>query len=227
MSLPASGLSSRWLARPLILGVAVLLTLFSATGFLGLQYWHERQAASLSLEHSRQVLDTLDRLRANIADLEAEWRGYLLTLDPTYLKPYGVSDESVRREGEALQTLAADDPLQSLRAAHLTLTVSAKLREMDDIIKTARMSGLDAALAINRNMDEIRSQIDQMVDHERFLLVSCETRAEALEQRKTWLNRCGRRHRHRLSRGGAGARTARSETAAESDGGERPPAERS
>jgi PAS domain S-box-containing protein len=187
MSLPAPGLSSRWFARPLILGVAVLLTLFSATGFLGLQYWHERRAASLSLEHSRQVLDTLDRLRANIADLEAEWRGYLLTLDPTYLKPYGVSDESVRREGEALQTLVADDPLQSLRAAHLTLTVSAKLREMDDIIKTARMSGLDAALAINRSMDEIRSQIDQMVDHERFLLVSWETRAEALEQRKTWL----------------------------------------
>jgi PAS domain S-box-containing protein len=187
MSLPAPGLSSRWFARPLILVVAVLLTLFSATGFLGLRYWHERQAAGLSLEHSRQVLDTLDRLRANIADLEAEWRGYLLTLDPTYLKPYGVSDESVRREGEALQTLVADDPLQSLRAAHLTLTVSAKLREMDDIIKTARMSGLDAALAINRSMDEIRSQIDQMVDHERFLLVSWETRAEALEQRKTWL----------------------------------------
>jgi PAS domain S-box-containing protein len=187
MSLPAPGLSSRWFARPLIPGGAVLLMLLSATGFLGLQYWHERQATSLSLEHSRQVLDTLDRLHANIADLEAEWRGYLLTLDPTYLKPYGVSDESVRREGEALQTLVADDPLQSLRAAHLTLTVSVKLREMDDIIKTARVSGLDAALAINRSMDEIRSQIDQMVDHERFLLVGWETRAEALEQRKTWL----------------------------------------
>jgi PAS domain S-box-containing protein len=187
MSLPAPGLSSRWFARPLILGVLVLLTLFSAGGFLGLQHWHERQAASLSLEHGRQVLDTLDRLRANIADLESEWRGYLLTLDPTYLKPYGVSDESVRREGEALQTLVADDPLQSLRAAHLRLTVSAKLREMDDVIKSARMSGLDAARAINRSMDEIRSQIDQMVDHERFLLVGWETRAEALEQRKTWL----------------------------------------
>jgi PAS domain S-box-containing protein len=187
MSLPAPGLSSRWFARPLILGVSVLLTLFSAAGFLGLQHWHERQAASLSLEHGRQVLDTLDRLRANIADLESEWRGYLLTLDPTYLKPYGVSDESVRREGEALQTLVTDDPMQSLRAAHLRLTVSAKLREMDDIIKAARLSGLDAALAINRSMDEIRSQIDQMVDHERFLLVGWETRAEALEQRKTWL----------------------------------------
>jgi PAS domain S-box-containing protein len=187
MSLPAPGLSSRWFARPLILGVAVLLALFAATGFLGLQYSQERQAASASLEHSRQVLDTLDRLRADIADLQAEWRGYLLTLDPAYLKPYGISDESVRREGETLQILVADDPLQSLRAAHLTLTISAKLREMDDIVKAARTSGLDAALAINRSIDEIRSQIDQMVDHERFLLVGWETRAEALEQRKTWL----------------------------------------
>ena len=38
-----------------------------------------------------------------------------------------------------------------------------------------------------RSLDEIRSQIDQMVDHERFLLVDQERRAEALEHRKAWL----------------------------------------
>ena len=187
MSRAARPLSSWRFARPLIPGVAAILALLAAIGFLGFRYWQERAAASLAVEHGRQVLDTLDRLRTNIADLEAERRGYLLTLDPAYLKPYGVSDESVRREGEALQTLVANDPLQSLRAAHLALTVSAKLREMDDMFKTARTSGLDAALAIIGNMDEIRSQIDQMVDHERFLLVNWQTRAEALEQSKTWL----------------------------------------
>jgi PAS domain S-box-containing protein len=161
--------------------------LLTASGFLGVRYWHERQTASHAVEHSRQVLDTLDRLRANIADLEAERRGYLLTLDPAYLKPYGISDESVRREGEALQRLVADDPLQSLRAAHLALTVAAKLREIDDIVKTARTSGVDPALAMIGTMGEIRSQIDQMVDHERFLLADWETRADALEQNKTWL----------------------------------------
>jgi CHASE3 domain sensor protein len=81
MPLAARRLPSRWFARPLILAVA-LLTLLAASGFLGLRYWHERQAASLAVDHSRQVLDTLDRLRANVADLEAERRGYLLTLDP-------------------------------------------------------------------------------------------------------------------------------------------------
>ena len=186
MSVLAPALSLRWLARPLILAVAGVLTLFAAAGFLGLQYWHDRQAANDSREQSRQVLDSLDRLRAIIADLETERRGYLLTLDPAYLKAYGVSDESVRREAQALQALVANDPLQSLRGGHLALTVSAKLSEIDEIIKTARTSG-SAALAMIRSMDEIHSQIDQMVDHERFQFVDEETRADALQQRKTWL----------------------------------------
>ena len=36
-------------------------------------------------------------------------------------------------------------------------------------------------------MGEVRSQIDQMTDHERFLRADWETRADALEQSKTWL----------------------------------------
>ena len=187
MSLPVSRRSLWWFARPVILAVAVPLTLLAATGFLGMRYWQGRQAASHGVEHSQRVIDTLERLSANIADLESERRGYLLTLDPTYLKPYGASDESVRREGEALQALVADDPLQSLRAAHLALTVAAQLREMDEIIQTARTSRPDAALAMIHTLDEGRSQIDQMLDHERFRLVNWETRAEALEQSKTWL----------------------------------------
>ena len=172
------------------------------------------------------MLETLDRLRTIIANVESERRGYLLTLDPAYLKAYGVSDESVRRETQALQSLVANDPLQSLRAGHLAETVSAKLREIDDIVGTAHTSRLPG-LAMIRIMDEIRSQIDQMVDHERFLLADLETRADALEQRKTWLIAAASRHCQRPGRGGAGARTARSETAAESDRGKRPAPERS
>jgi PAS domain S-box-containing protein len=179
--------SSRWFVRPLALVVAVLLTVVVATGFLGLRYWQERQAANLAHERSRQVLETLDRLKTIIADVEAQRRGYLLTLDPSYLKAYGVSDESVRRDAQALQALVVGDPLQNHRAGHLALTVVAKLREIDDIVKTAQTSSGPAALAMIRSLDEIRSQIDQMVDHERFLRVDQERRAEALEQRKAWL----------------------------------------
>lgn len=133
------------------------------------------------------MLETLDRLKAIIADVEAQRRGYLLTLDPSYLKAYGISDESVRRDAQALQALVAGDPLQNHRAGHLALIVAAKLREIDDIVKTAQTTSGPAALAMIRSLDEIRSQIDQMVDHERFLRVDQEKRAEALEQRKAWL----------------------------------------
>jgi PAS domain S-box-containing protein len=133
------------------------------------------------------VIDTLDRLRTIIADLEAERHGYLLTLDPAYLKAYGVSDESVRREVEALQALVANDPLQSFRAGHLVRIISAKLREIDDIVKTAaRVSG-PAAQAMIRGMDDIRLQIDLLQDVERLRLVDREKRAAELEQRRTRL----------------------------------------
>ena len=83
VTVPAWVPSLRWLARPLIMAVVALLTLFAATGFLGLQYQQERRAAHDLLGHSRQVLETLDRLRAITAELETERRGYLMTLDPT------------------------------------------------------------------------------------------------------------------------------------------------
>ncbi len=187
MPVLALGHSLRWFARPLTLAAAGLLALSAATGVVDLQYLRDRQAVNLSLEHGRQVIDTLDRLRTIIADLEAERHGYLLTLDPAYLKAYGVSDESVRREAEALQTLVASDPLQSFRAGHLALIVSAKLREIDDIVKTAaRVSGA-AAQAMIRGMDDIRLQIDLMADYERFLLVDREKHAAELDQRRTRL----------------------------------------
>ena len=160
--------------------------LFAAAGFLSRQHWNERREVDLSLLRSRQVLDTIDRLRTIFANVESERRGYLLTLDPAYLKAYGVSDESVRRETQELQALVANDPLQSLRAGHLAGTVSAKLREIDDIVGTAHTSRLPG-LSMIRIMDELRTQLDQMVDHERYLLADLEKRADTLERRKTWL----------------------------------------
>jgi PAS domain S-box-containing protein len=179
--------SFRWFARPLALVVAALLTVVAGSGFFGFRYWQERQAANLAHERNRQVIETLERLKTVIADVEAQRRGYLLTLDPHYLKAYGVSDESVRRDAQALQTLVAGDPLQSHRAGLLAATVAAKLREIDEIVKTARTYSGPAAMAMIRSLDEIRSQLDQMVDHERFLRVDLDKRSEALERGKAWL----------------------------------------
>jgi CHASE3 domain sensor protein len=190
-------------------------------GFSASDIGRSEQAANLAHERSRQVLETLDRLKTVIADVEAQRRGYLLTLDPSYLKAYGVSDESVRRDAQALQALVAGDPLQNHRAGHLALTVAAKLREIDDIVKTAQTSSGPAALAMIRSLDEIRSQIDQMVDHERFLLVDQERRAEALDTPQDVADHDGSRHCRSPGGGGAGARTAGSNPAAEGDRGER------
>jgi PAS domain S-box-containing protein len=186
MSLPGYRLPSRWFLRPLLLAAVAFLTLLAATGALGIRYWHERQTASQGAEHSRQVIETLDQVRAHVTDLETEERRYLLTRDPTYLGPYAVSNESVRGEIEALQTLVADDPVQSLRAEHLALVAATKLRPMDELLEKANTLGVEAALALLRGMDEIRLQIDQMLDVERFQLARSQARLDALQQSTIW-----------------------------------------
>jgi PAS domain S-box-containing protein len=182
MLLAGSRLPSRWLVRPVILAIAAFLTLLVATSFLGVRYWHEQQAARGSVEHSRQVIETIERVRSSITDLETERRGYLLTFDPTYLRPYGVPEENVRREIEELQTLVADDPLQSFRAAHLALIAEPELRQMDEIIETARTSGRDAALAKLQSNGEIEPQLDQMLDTEQFSVAHWQTLLDELQQ---------------------------------------------
>ena len=186
MPLPGHRLPSRWFVRPAVLAAAAFLLLLAATGALGLWYWYERQAASHGAEHSGQVIEALDLVRMHVAGLESEKRRYLLTRDPSYLEPYGISDESVRGEIQSLQTLVADDPLQSLRAAHLALIVASKLRPMNELLATANTSGMEAALTLLRGTDEIQSQIDQMLDVEGFQLTRWQVRLDALQRGTIW-----------------------------------------
>jgi PAS domain S-box-containing protein len=94
-----------------------------------------------------------------------------------------VSEDSVREEIAALQTLVA---VQSLRAAHLALVAAAELPPMNEVLKTESTYGLQAALALLRGVDEIEVQIDQMLDVERLLLARLQVRVDALQQNTIW-----------------------------------------
>src|SRR5258708_28212746 len=71
MSLAALRLSPRWFARPLILGVAVPLTLLAAAGVPSLRYWHARQAAYQSVEHTTPATGGTQRSEEHTAELQS------------------------------------------------------------------------------------------------------------------------------------------------------------
>src|SRR5260370_1120525 len=84
-AMSASVHSLRWFARPLVLAVGALLTLFALTGGLTVRYLHERQAANLSLEPNRHVLDTPGRLPTIVANLAARKRAESVEQRKTWL----------------------------------------------------------------------------------------------------------------------------------------------
>jgi PAS domain S-box-containing protein len=185
MSPLASRKAPRSLFRPLIGGALLLFALVAVNVYFGLRIWHARQAMIVQLEHSRQVMDSLDRLRTSLDRVVHQKQDFLLSNDPAYAGLYDISDESVRRQARALETLVASDPLESLRASHLALVIAMKLHDMTDIVGAARDSRAHRALAMTAGIGEIRALIDQMLDYARLQLVNRSNRVDELDREKT------------------------------------------
>ena len=179
--------------RVAILGAVALALLVSALAFLGMRYAVEQESARQWVDHSRDVIETLYGVRAGIIELETRQRGYLLTRDPAYLGPYNASATVLHRSVDTLQHLASDNSLQSQRAQALGRAVALKERSLDETLKAAIFSGPDAALDIirtgdgSRRMDDVQSQVEDMLATERGLLSIRQKLAADVQQRTGWL----------------------------------------
>jgi len=72
---------------------------------------------------SREVSRTLAALGAAVTDAESAQRGYLLTGDKDYLKPYDAAQGSAPEQLNRLRELTAGDPFHGARVGRLTQLV--------------------------------------------------------------------------------------------------------
>ena len=116
-----------------------------------------------------EVQRTLLGVLAAAQDAETGQRGYLLTGDAAYLRPYatarGEADSLLRR----LDALVAWNPLQVDRMPGLRASLDAKFAELDETIALYRSEGADAALRLVQTdrglglMGDVRSRLDAML----------------------------------------------------------------
>ena len=80
--------SWRW---PFLVAIAVLLL----CGGLAVLQEARFAEASARVEHTYEVLDSIDRVVARLVDAETSYRGYLLARRQSFLQPYqGVEDQT-------------------------------------------------------------------------------------------------------------------------------------
>jgi methyl-accepting chemotaxis protein len=145
------------------------------------------------VDHTHQVLETLESITSTMKDAETGQRGFLLTGDDNYLAPFVAAQEAIEGEVKTLRDLTKDNTNQQRRIDRLEPLLSGKDSKFAELSETIALrkdkeKGLEAALAIVRTdrgktiMDQIRKIIDEMKDEENTLLKTRTDEAQASAQ---------------------------------------------
>jgi PAS domain S-box-containing protein len=142
--------------------VAVLLVLLVAG--LSYQTWITFNRGSEQLETTRQIVRSTNALLSALKDAETGQRGYLLTGNDQYLRPYRQALTDIPVNLKLLADGApAGGPGQSRRAEALRPLIGDKLDELKQTIELRQSKGFDAAVKLVETdrgkaaMDRIRT----------------------------------------------------------------------
>ncbi len=148
----------------LLLVCAAVAAIVVAVTSAGAERW-----AAHSLEVRRLQAVAFSALQ----DTETAQRGYLLTGDPDYLRPYTEAHDRLPVLRRELHASVADNPAQSRRLIALDQAIDIKLAELDRTVALARVGHADLAIARLKT-----NQGRAMMDRVRVLSAGFET-AEA------------------------------------------------
>ena len=186
-----AGRSARSTRIPSRVLIGILCLVFVGMGFALLQSVEAERAARQQIVQTSDVLRHLrTSLRAGL-DAETGQRGFLLTGDRLYLRPYD------RGEREWLVSIDALDRSLAERAtggraeaiARMRSLAAEKLDELSRTIELARAGDIESALDLvesdegRRLMDRFRAEVMAMEDEEQELLSAALLQAEVVEAR--------------------------------------------
>ena len=160
----------RLLARLLALPIVALglLALTLAYGF------QRVQRSALRVDHSDQVIAHANKLAKLMVDEETGLRGFLLTRDPTFLRPFSEADSQIEPEFAALFNLLRTNSeqtarLQHVQAAHLAWEQDAR---QQIALPTPASDLKPRMLARKQEMDALRDQVDDFLSAEERIRAS-------------------------------------------------------
>ncbi|MCK9389640.1 MAG: PAS domain S-box protein, partial [Sulfuritalea sp.] len=158
------GKSSLKSTQKLVAGfaAAILLTVLVVAASLW-TLWQVEESAAVRI-HTNAVINSADDLLSALKDAETGERGYLLTGDEAFLRPYLAVQKHITGSLKDLRRIT----LVSAAQKHLDTVaplMDAKLAELSRVIELRRNHDLPGALAIMRNgegarlMDSIRAEM--------------------------------------------------------------------
>lgn len=135
------------LPRPISLMLLGAAGIMLANAYIAFQTTRMLQEANAWIVHSSNVLEKSARVSAQLQRAVGVERGFLLTGEVAYLKPYQSASAQILERLSELQQLTIDNEIQQGRVNRLVALAKERLAELDGTIATYREHGAQAALA--------------------------------------------------------------------------------
>jgi CHASE3 domain sensor protein len=148
----------KFLNKPAVqLGFASLLLIVAV--ILTFLMFGKVSEADIWRTHSLIVMTRANKTLATIMDAEADQRGYLLTGNKAYLKPYQDASESLFRELADLRQLTSDNSHQQHHVDELITLLNKRVSVMSQSIELRRHQPLREALEVDKEYPTNASNI--------------------------------------------------------------------
>ncbi len=158
--------------QKLVLAFGLVLVLLVANAVLSYRGTRALLDASARTVHTHEVLGKLKDTLLTMTDAETGQRGFLLTGEAAYLKPYEAAVARLEEHLARLKQLTADNPEQRRRTARLEERIAVRLKILKEGLSLRRRQGSEAArqwtsTAGGREvMEEVRAIIEEMEGEE-------------------------------------------------------------
>jgi signal transduction histidine kinase len=178
------------LTQRVMLASAVLVVLVAGAFLVLLLALDSTRDSGGLARHSRVELAAANRLEKLVIDLETGQRGFIITHEPRFLRPWRLATASIPSAGRRLLSLA-DDPGQHARAGRIIRAVGAYLRDYSlPLVAMARRGDAAAdsvrtTLRGKRLVDALRAYFNTYVATERNLLTARQAEADSEAHRAT------------------------------------------
>jgi PAS domain S-box-containing protein len=157
-------------------GFAVALACLALVGLASYLSIRGLEGSARWVDHSQQVLASLNSLFAVLTDAETAERGFVITGDVDYLNPYRKSLLDMEKTHQQLLQLTADNPAQQQRLRNLHALVTERLGQLKLVTELRQQQGFESAQrqvakGLGKRMHEqIRDVIDGLRSAEQRLL---------------------------------------------------------
>ena len=158
----------------IILGFALAVGILLLTA--AASFWSIRglSVQTAKVEHTYQVLQEVESVTAVLNDAQAGTRGYLLTGDTVYLRPYSMATNQLPASLARLQALTSDNSSQQARLDSLRMLVEQEfriLRPFTEIQKSMSQSAMQTLLDTDRQtLRQVRILYNRTKESEMALL---------------------------------------------------------